>query len=176
MDLHVKALAASFKYKKVNTEPDVFYRQGAEDQISKTDKMIGQFYSKIQLGENMVNYLLVNNRLNGHFKQKIIRFYVWICLNFFWRKHFDGINEAISSLHKSKTINFFRKKFLLNLFKLHYFFTYHTFAKKIPKIMKGLWTAYFLKIFFPELPPLNSTVKTIKYKAKDVHLQGSTDL
>lgn len=176
MDLHVKALAASFKYKKLNTEPDVFYRQGAEDQISKSDKLTCQYYARIKLGENIVDYLLANDRLNGHFKQKIIRFYVWICLKFIGRKHFEGINTAISSLYKSKIINFFLKEILLNLFKLHYYFTYRTFERKIPKIVRGLWLAYFLKIFFPKLPPWNSTVKTIKYKAKDVHFQGTPDL
>lgn len=169
MDFHIRALINDFKYKKLYEKPDYFYRVANSDKLSKNDKTIQQLYSRIRLIENIVNYFKQNNKLTAPYKDKVIKFYMWICLNFIKLKHKEGVMAVCYSLKKLGLYNFIfyylsKAAMTINIYLFH-----TTFKKIIFRIVRKLWKMTIFKYYFNDLPPKNSTVKTISYVSNKIN-------
>ncbi len=161
MDFHVQALALRLKYKKIDIAPDTYYRQGEEPQISKNDKDIAQYFSRITLAKNIHAYLKKGNQLHQKYFDKLFYFHIWICLSFAQKKHLPGIRHTIDNLVDLKIVNKLQGLFYYGLFKITYYFICNSYTKKLFSDIRAWWLENFVDIFFPDTPPYRSTVKTI---------------
>lgn len=165
MDFHIRALIFGFKYQRINQEPDYYYRVANSDKLSKNDKTIQQLYSRIILIENIVNYLKENNLLKEPYKERVTKFYMWICLFFIKLKHEEGVMKVCYSLKKMGLYNLIFYKVTKLAMKINIYLFHTTFKKIVFKVVRNLWKKTLYDYYFSDLPPKNSTVKTIRYQA-----------
>ena len=168
-DYHIRALIFGLAYKKINIEPDTFYRRGNEDKITYKKKEIKQIYSIVEICDSVYHYLADKNLLNDKYKIKVCELYLSVCVKFLKEQHFQGIRHVVLEMRRLQLINKFEASYLLFIMKLNYIMMRKGHKNIIGKLLHMIWRKTLFEYSIQKLPPRNITCQ--KISLEDVHFK-----
>ncbi|CAN5521604.1 hypothetical protein BH23BAC1_BH23BAC1_15560 [soil metagenome] len=166
MDYHVRALIKGLKYKKINTQPDYYYRIYNKDKLSNNDNTVEQLYARIRLAEKFYQYFKENDKFTPLYRKKLFNFYLWICYSFYRAEHFPGVKAVCYSLYKKGPLNILSYAFLKNIMIFHYFVIYNSYKKKPLQYIRKKIREIIFEMYFKKIPPIDCTTHTERFFSK----------
>lgn len=159
-DYYIRALISGFLWKKIQSEPDAFYRRGNADKITQGKKSVKQLNSIAQICENVYNYFKEHNALNSQNKTKIYELYISVCIKFLNIQHFEGIEKIIKDLKRLKLIGLSQALKLSIIFKISILIRRNARKNLLWKFLYKVW---YLGIYpyLKKFPPRDNTCQKI---------------